>query len=101
MAQQFRSWLRDNATLVTFLVAQAFAVAFGIVSIIVYSVKLETRVHIIETRGTAFTVEHMNKQDERLTTLEAQVAKNTDSTNRIIDVMTRELNKRGDGNGNQ
>jgi hypothetical protein len=101
MAQQFRSWLKDNATLVTFLVAQAFAVAFGIVSIIVYSVKLETRVHIIETRGTAFTVEHMNKQDERLTTLEGSVKKNEDSINRIVDVMTRELNKQHQQQGDK
>jgi hypothetical protein len=101
---QIRSWLKDNATLATFLVAQAVAVAVGIVSIIIYAVKLETRVHIMETRGSAYTVESIGKIEEnmgklevRVTTLEGHVEANTDSVKRIVDVMTRELNKQHQG----
>jgi hypothetical protein len=92
---QIRSWLKDNATLATFLVAQAAAIAVGIVSIIIYSVKLENRVHTMETRGSEFTVTRLNKTDERLTKLEQTTEKNADSINRIVDVLTRELNKQG------
>jgi cell division protein FtsL len=99
---QIRSWLKDNATLATFLVAQAVAIAFGIVSLIVYATKLETRVHIMETRGSAYTVEsigkleeHIGKIEGRLTTLEEQVHSNSESIKRIVDIMTRELNKQG------
>lgn len=90
---QFRSWLRENATLVGFLVAQAIAVGALIISIIIYAVKLETRVYIMETRGASYTVERLNKTDERLTKLEEQIDTNSASIKRIVDVMTRELNK--------
>jgi hypothetical protein len=94
---QIRSWLKDNATLATFLVAQAVAMAFGIVSIIIYAVKLETRVHIMETRGSAYTVENISKIEGRLTTLEGHVETNSDSIKRVIDIMTRELGKQHQG----
>ena len=93
---QFRSWLRDNATLVGFLAAQALAIGALIISLIVYATKLETRVAIMETRGAEYTVARLNKIDERLTTLEEQIKTNSDSIKRIVDIMTRELNK-GEG----
>lgn len=90
---QIRSWLKDNATLATFLVAQAAAMAFGIVSVIIYAVKLETRVAIMETRGAEYTVTRLNKIDERLTMLEGTIHTNSDTLKRVVDIMTRELNK--------
>jgi hypothetical protein len=90
---QFRSWLRDNATLVGFLVAQALAGGALLISVIIYAVKLEVRVHTMETRGAEYTVDRMNKFDQRITVLEEQVNTNSATVKRIVDVMTRELNK--------
>ena len=41
---ELKSWVRENSTLVYFLVAQAIAIGAAGVSIIAYSVRLETRV---------------------------------------------------------
>jgi len=90
---ELRSWFKENQTLVIFLIAQALAFGTAGVSIIAYYVRMETRVSIMETRGAAYTVERMNKFDERITVLEQRAAKNTASIERIIDVMTRELKR--------
>jgi hypothetical protein len=56
-------------------------------------VKLETRVHIMETRGAEYTVARMEEIRRRITVLEGNIEKNEESIKRIIDVMTRELGK--------
>jgi hypothetical protein len=82
-----RSWVRENATLVYFLIAQAFALvslgAYGLS----YMVKLETRVNTMETRGSP----HLEKIDTRLTVLEGQTLSNKQSIDRISEIMLREL----------
>ena len=83
-----RSWFSENQTLVYFLIAQAIAIGAAGVSIIAYSVRLETRVATLETRGSP----HLEKIDARLTVLESQTKSNKDSIERIVDVMTRKLN---------
>jgi len=90
---QVKSWLKDNQTLAMFLLAQLVAFGVGSASIIAYYVRMETRVSTMETRGAEYTVDRMNKIDQRITVLETQAKLNADSINRIVEVMTRELRK--------
>ena len=50
MIEPIKSWFQDNQTMVLFLAAQAIAIGTAGAAILAYSVKLETRVHIMETR---------------------------------------------------
>ena len=84
-----REWFRDNQTLLYFLAAQALA-------IIVYTVRLDGRVTTLETRGSP----HLERIDNRLTVLEANTKDNKASIERIINVMTRQLNMKGQSDGN-
>jgi len=88
---ELRGWFKENQTLVIFLVAQAIALAAAGASMIAYYVKMETRVSIMETRGAAYTVERMNKFDERITVLEQRTAKAEARLERIVDIMTNVL----------
>ena len=85
---ELKSWVRENSTLVYFLIAQAIAIGAAGVSIIAYSVRLETRVNTLEVRGSP----HLSVIDNRLTVLEKQTEANKQSIDRIVDVMTRKLN---------
>jgi hypothetical protein len=87
MMQVARSWFRENQTLVYFLIAQAIAIGTVAVSIIAYSVRLESRVTTLEVRGSP----HLAVIDNRLTVLESTTKDNKHSLERIIDVMTKEL----------
>lgn len=88
MMTSARSWLKENQTLVYFLIAQAIAIGALIVSLIAYSVRLETRVNTLEVRGSP----HLNEINNRLTVLEKLTEANKESLDRIKDVMTRKLN---------
>lgn len=90
---QIKSWFRENQTLAIFLSTQALALAIGAASMIAYYVKMETRVDILETRGASYTVDRLNKIDERITVLEQQANKNSDQIDKVIDIMTRELRR--------
>jgi hypothetical protein len=93
MVDQLRSWFRENHTLVIFLIAQAIAVGTAAAAILAYSVRLETRVSIMETRGAAYTVGRMDEMKQRITVLEQNIKKNEASIERIVDAMTRGLAK--------
>jgi uncharacterized coiled-coil protein SlyX len=82
-----RSWLRENQTLVYFLVAQAIAIGAAVLSVTAYMVRLETRVSTLEIRGSP----HLAEINNRLTVLEKETERNTARLERIIDVMTKEL----------
>src|SRR4029077_17380901 len=82
-----RSWFEDNQALAIFLVAQAIAIGAVAISIIAYSVKLETRVVTLEVRGSP----HLAEINNRLTVLEKQTEANKQSIDRIVDVMTKNL----------
>jgi hypothetical protein len=84
-----KSWFQDNQTLVYFLVAQAIALGAVAVSIIAYSVRLETRVNTLEVRGSP----HLAEINNRLTVLESQTQTSKQSIDRIVEIMTRELRK--------
>ena len=85
---ELRGWLKDNQTLVYFLIAQAIAIGAAVLSMTAYMVKLEQRVLTMEIRGSP----HLEKIDARLTVLEAQTKENKDRLERIVDIMTRRLN---------
>jgi hypothetical protein len=84
---ELKSWLKDNATLVYFLIAQAIAIGAAVLSMTAYMVRLETRVNTLEVRGSP----HLADINTRLTVLEGLTKNNKDGIDRIVDVMTREL----------
>jgi voltage-gated potassium channel Kch len=94
MVEQARSWIRENSTLVYFLVAQFIAGGALAASVLAYMVRLETRVHTMETRGAEYTVARMDEMKLRLAAMEQNIKTNDDSIRRIVDVLTRELKAR-------
>jgi hypothetical protein len=100
MVDEAKSWVKENATLVYFLIAQTVALASGLTYIVNWKSDLESRVHILEVRGSP----HLAEINNRLTVTEKETQANTlrfeherqridDRFNRIIEVMTRELGK--------
>ena len=89
MVDQLRSWFRENHTLVIFLIAQAIAVGTAAAAILAYSVKLETRVYTMETRGAEYTVARMEEMKQRITVLEQNQQANAARLERIVDIMTK------------
>jgi hypothetical protein len=92
MVQEAKSWIKDNSTLIYFLIAQFIAIGAGAASILAYAVKLETRVAIMETRGAEYTVSRMEEMKLRIAALEGQIKRNEQSIDRIVDTMTKRLN---------
>jgi len=88
MVTEMKTWLKENQTLVYFLIAQAIAIGAAVLSMTAYMVRLETRVATLETRGSP----HLSTIDNRLTVLESHTKANKDSIERIVDVMTKRLN---------
>jgi hypothetical protein len=85
---ELKSWVRENSTLVYFLIAQAIAIGAVATSIIAYAVRLESRVNTLEVRGSP----HLSTIDNRLTVLESQTKENKERLERIVDIMTKRLN---------
>jgi len=81
---ELKSWVRENSTLVYFLIAQLIAIGGGAAAMIAYSVRLETRVHIMETRGAEYTVARMEAMKERITVLEQQINQNAARIERVV-----------------
>ena len=84
---ELKSWMRENATLVYFLIAQAIAIGTTGVSLIAYMVKLETRVAILEVRGSP----HLAEINTRLTVLEGSTQDNKQRLDKMAEIMTRNL----------
>jgi len=76
-----KNWFRENSTLIYFLIAQGLAIGAGAASILAYSVKLETRVHIMETRGAEYSVARMARMEEKITVLQQQIMQNQGTIN--------------------
>lgn len=100
MVEQATSWIKQNQALVFFLIAQTIALTSGLAYIVNWKADLESRVHILEVRGSP----HLAEINNRLTVTEKETQANTqrfenerkridDRFNRIIEVMTRELGK--------
>ena len=76
---ELRSWMKENSTLVYFLIAQLIAIGAGAASILTYSVKLETRVDILETRGAAYSVKRMDEMAKQIAVLQEKIENNEES----------------------
>jgi hypothetical protein len=90
---ELKAWVRQNSTLVYFLIAQAVALVSGGAWALSYMVTLETRVMTMETRGAQYTVARIAALEQRITVLEEHDKTHDASIERIKDVMTRELGK--------
>ena len=82
-----KTWFHNNQTLVYFLIAQAVAISTTGVSLIAYMVKLETRVAILEVRGSP----HLAEINTRLTVLEGATQDNKQRLDKMAEIMTRNL----------
>jgi hypothetical protein len=87
MVTELRGWFHQNQALVYFLVAQAIAIGAAVLSVTSYMVRLETRVHTLEVRGSP----HLADINTRLTVLEGLSKTNKESIDRISEIMLREL----------
>lgn len=87
MVEQAKSWIRENSTLIYFLIAQLIAIGAAVLSMTSYMVRLETRVATLETRGSP----HLAEINNRLTTTEKETTANKDRIDRIVTIMTKEL----------
>jgi hypothetical protein len=87
MMERATSWIRENSTLIYFLIAQAIAIGAAVLSMTAYMVRLESRVNTLETRGSP----HLAVVDNRLTVLESQTRTNKESIDRIVESLTKQL----------
>jgi len=85
---ELKSWVRENQTLVYFLIAQLLDFGAGGISVVSYMVNLEARVNILETRGSS----HLAEINNRLTVTEKETEDNSHRLDRIVDIMTKKLN---------
>jgi len=86
---ELKAWVRQNSTLVSFLVVQAIALISGGAWALSYMVTLETRVMTMETRGAQYTVAKISRLEERITILEQNIKSNTERLDRLVDKATK------------
>jgi len=84
MVDQLRTWFQQNHTLVVFLGAQLVTLGAAAAWMIAYSVKLETRVMILETRGAEYSVARLNSIDQKLTAMEGNLKEHEQRINRML-----------------
>ena len=87
MVEQAKSWVRENSTLVYFLIAQTLALMSGLAYIVNWKADVESRVHILEARGSP----HLAEINNRLTVTEKETEANSHRIDRIVEIMLREL----------
>ena len=90
---ELKGWVRENSTLVYFLIAQMLAFGAAAASMLTYAVKLENRVHTMETRGAEYSVARMAKMEERITVIEQKMVSNDVIMRRLIDEFVKDRNK--------
>jgi uncharacterized coiled-coil protein SlyX len=89
MVETAKSWLKENQTLLYFLMAQLIAIGVGGASMLAYFTTLEQRVTTLEVRGSP----HLAEINNRLTTTEKETESNAHRIDRVVEIMTRELGK--------
>lgn len=94
MVEQAKSWIKENSSLVVFLVAQIVAIGAAASAILAYAVKLETRVHIMETRGAEYTVARMQEMQQRITVIEQRQGRNEAQIQRLVDEFIKTVQQR-------
>jgi hypothetical protein len=93
VVENAKGWLRENSTLIYFLVAQVIAIGAAAASMLAYMVRLETRVSIMEERGAAYTVGRMDDMKLKIAVLENQIEKNEDTIARVREILLRDFGK--------
>ena len=92
MNERVKGWLSEHqSALIIFLFGQILVFGAGAASGFAYMVKLETRVHTMETRGAEYTVLRMEEMKLSIAKLQQSIDKNEARIERIVDIMTREL----------
>lgn len=91
MVEQARSWIKENSSLALFLIAQLLAIGAAAASILAYSVRLETRVAIMETRGAEYSVARMNTMANQITVLEQKITQNEQRIGRLLDQYLKDV----------
>ena len=91
---ELKGWVRENATLVYFLIAQAIAIGAAGASVLAYMVKLESRVMTMETRGAEYSVARMAKMEERITVIEQKLTSNEVIVRRLVDEFVKRQQNR-------
>ena len=89
MVEEVRSWLKENQALVFFLLAQILALGAAGAGMLAYMVRLETRVHTMETRGAEYTVARMEDMRMRISILEQTQKENGARLERVVDMLTK------------
>jgi hypothetical protein len=87
MVEQATSWVKQNSTLVYFLFAQLIAIFAGIGYIVNWKSDMESRIHILEERGSP----HLAQINNRLTVTEKDTIAQQQRIDRIVEIMLREL----------
>jgi len=91
--EPIKSWFGQNQAMILFLGAQAIALGTAAAAILAYSVRLETRVSIMETRGAEYTVARMEEMKMRITIIEQRQQRNEAQIDRIVALLTRDIGK--------
>lgn len=86
---ELKEWVRDNSTLVYFLIAQFLAAGAVAVSFVSYMTNLEARVVTLETRGSS----HLAEINNRLTVTEKETQHNKQQLDRISEILLRDFGK--------
>ena len=93
MVEEVRSWVKENSTLVYFLIAQMLAFGAAAASMLTYAVKLENRVYTMEHRGAEYTVARLARMDEKITVIEQKMVANDIIMKRLVDEFVKDRNK--------
>ena len=87
MVEVATSWVRQNATLVYFLLGQLLALFAALAYIVNWKADLESRIHILEERGSP----HLAQINNRLTVTEKETQAQGARIDRVVEIMLREL----------
>ena len=87
MVEAVQSWFRQNTGIVAILVGQTIALIGGIAYVVNWKADIESRVHILEERGSP----HLSSINNRLTVTEKETEANKARIDRIVEIMLREL----------
>lgn len=93
MVEPVKSWIKENQTLVYFLIAQMIVIGGGAASALAYFTKLETRVLTLETRGAAYSVKRMDEMAQQIAVLQQKIEHNENSIQRIVDQYLKDRQK--------
>lgn len=87
MVEVATSWVRQNATLVYFLLGQLLALFTALAFIVNWKADIESRLHILEERGSP----HLAQINNRLTVTEKETQAQGARIDRVVEIMLREL----------